>query len=90
MNNMTYSANLELSQARAEYMAMKMYEEENDLAEWAEYTYQLHNDRMAEAMMGIEELESEQFLSFPSREREDLELAARLREVAEQLERKWK
>jgi hypothetical protein len=66
-----------------------MYRDEEDLAEWAEYVHHERNDRIAEAMEAINDLELTNFMQAPSQEREDLELASRLREVAERLERKW-
>lgn len=67
-----------------------MYRDEEDLAEWAEYVHHERNDRIAEAMDAINDLEMTNFMRAPSQEREDMELAACLRDVADKLERKWK
>ena len=85
-----YTTIHELRQAKAEEEAYQMYKDEQDMAEWAEYVHHERNDRIAEAMEAINDLELTNFVQAPSQEREDLELAARLREVANRLEYKWK
>ena len=86
---MDYSPVVMQQQAWSEVMAYQEYKDEHDLAEWAEYVYRERNDALCDAMESLEELEADRFLTSPSREREDLELAARLREVANLLEKKW-
>lgn len=85
-----YSLSLSMQQARIEHMIYEQIDREEDLAAWSEYLHHERNDRIAEAMEAIEDLERENFLKAPSKELEDMELASRLREVADALERKWK
>ena len=85
-----YSLELSLHQARIEHMLFDEIDRIEYLSDLAEYQYHERNDRIAEAMEAIEELERENFMTLPSREVEDFTLASRLREVADALERKWK
>lgn len=84
-----YPLALQMQQARIEHMLYEEQDRLDDLAAWAEYLHNERNDRISEAMEAIEDLEQENFIKMPSKEREDLELAMQLRELAERIESKW-
>ena len=85
-----YTLALSMQQARIEAMIYDKQDKLDDLAAWAEYVHTERNSRIAEAMEAIEDLERDNFLKMPNKERDDLELAARLRELADQIESRWK
>lgn len=85
-----YSLNLSLQQSRIEHMLFEEIDRIEYMSDLAEHQYHERNDRISEAMEAIEDLERENFMTLPSREAEDTALVARLREVADALERKWK
>lgn len=85
-----YPQAIEFQRARIEHMISEEQERIEYMADLAEFLYEERNDRIAEAMEALDDLDNERFLSLPSKELEDLELAARLRDMADRIEGRWK
>jgi len=79
----------EHQQAWIEGLLMDDIEQTEQDAEWAQYLYDEAQQRVVDAMEGIRELEYDQDLIEFDREREDYELICRLRELADEMEKRY-
>lgn len=79
----------EFQQMRTEAIIVNRLIEQQDAEAWADYMRRERNERLSEAMEGLRELEYSTQVSSRSAEREDMELAARLRQLADDIERRY-